>query len=94
MHRPSIPRSYKGAILGLDASVEVKQQLENMLEARAQQKWLRPGVPKLFAMTRKHLRNPRNLVPSIIEFQRNHGYADTKLVIDQFEDQLLYGHTF
>ena len=41
-------------------------------------------------MVKKYLNNKKHLVASTIEFQRCHGYAATKTVIDQFEGELLY----
>lgn len=64
-------------------------KVKEFLEQRAQQTWLRPGVPKLFSVVLKCLNSRANLVTSLVEFQQRHGYANTRQVVDQFSDCLL-----
>ena len=61
-------------------AVKVKQALEQ----KARQVWLRPGVPHLHAMVTQYLSKRENLVMSLLEFQRKHGYSETRQLVDQF----------
>lgn len=74
------------------SSPDISESLKKTLEEKARLEWLRPGVPTLFKLTTKFLtRNKKNLVASVMEFQRHHGYDSTKLFLEQFENALLYG---
>ncbi len=90
--RPGPPEkiTYKDTLLGVDTSEQQCEIVKNTLETLAEQRWLRPGVPALLVMVKKYLQNKKHLVASTIEFQRCHGFAATKTVIDQFEGDLLY----
>jgi len=89
--RPGPPETitYKDTLLGVDTLEQQCERVKNTLETRAEQRWLRPGVPALLVMVKKYLKNKKHLVTSTIEFQRCHGYAATKTVINQFEGDIL-----
>ncbi len=85
--------AYKDTLLGADILEQQCERIENTLEMRAEQRWLRPGVPALLVMVKKYLKNKKHLIASTREFQRCHSYAATKTVINQFEDYRV-GMTF
>lgn len=64
-------------------------KIKEILEQRAEKVYLRPGVPKLYTITKNYLKNKTNLVLSLIEFQEKYGYQQTKELVDQYEDVLL-----
>jgi len=73
-----------------DASFERQAvKVKEILEQRAKQKWLRPGVPKLNSMVISFLNSRANLAMSLLEYQRKKGYSDTRQLVDQFSDCLL-----
>lgn len=90
--RPGPPETntYKPhTLLGAEIFEQQCERVKNTLETRAEQRWLRPRVPALLVMVKKYLNNKKHLLASTIEFQRCHGYAATKTVIDRFEGDLL-----
>ncbi len=73
-----------------DASFERQAvKVKEILEQRAKQKWLRPGVPKLKSMVISFLNSRANLAMSLLEYQRKKGYSDTRQLVEQFGDCLL-----
>ena len=64
-------------------------RMKEILERRAEQVWLRPGVPKLHCMVTKYLSSRANLVMSLLEIQQKHGYADTRHLVEQSMDCIL-----
>lgn len=73
-----------------DASFEQQAtKVKEILEQRAKQIWLRPGVPTLNSMVILFLKTRANLVMSLLEYQQKRGYSDTKQLVDQFSDCLL-----
>ena len=64
-------------------------KVKEVLEQRAQQVWLRPGVFKLHSMLTKYLGSRANLVMSLLEFQHKRGYNDTRHLVEQFSDCIL-----
>lgn len=71
------------------ATEDLLQQLSAALESKAQTRWLRPGVPKLSILVRRHLLDRKALLEGIVEFQHKHGYKETKQLLDQYSDALL-----
>lgn len=83
-------KSYQGMIH--KCSLDLCERVKETLEQHARLQWLRPGVPPLLKLTKNFVTsNKRNLIISVIEFQRKHGYDSTKLFLEQFEDDMLYG---
>jgi hypothetical protein len=73
-----------------DASFERQAiKVKEVLEQRAKQIWLRPGVPKLNSLVISFLSSRANLVMSLLEYQRKNGYSDTRQLVDQFSKYLL-----
>ncbi len=64
-------------------------KVKDVLEQRAEQIWLRPGVPKLNSLVKSFLNSRASLVMSLLEYQRQKGYSDTRQLVDQFSDCLL-----
>ena len=64
-------------------------KVKQMLEKRAEKVYLRPGVPKLYTITKNHLKNKTNLIMSLLEFQEKYGYQQTKELVAQYGDVLL-----
>ena len=71
------------------ATEDLLQQLSAALESKAQTRWLRPGVPKLSILVRRHLLDRKALLEGIVGFQHKHGYKETKQLLDQYSDALL-----
>lgn len=57
-------------------------KVKEILEQRAKQIWLRPGVPTLNSMVISFLDSRANLVMSLLEYQRKKGYSDTRQLVD------------
>lgn len=64
-------------------------KVKQMLEQRAEKVYLRPGVPKLYTITKNYLKNKTNLVMSLIEFQEKYGYKQTRELVVQYGDVVL-----
>ena len=72
-----------------ETRVQTAIRVKELLDQRAQQIWVRPGVPRLFSMVLKCLSSRGNLVTSLMEFQQRHGLTETRQVVDEFSDHLL-----
>lgn len=79
-------------IIGVKTLSEFQLQAckaKQMLEERAEQTWLRPGVPKLYSLVTDYLKEQGNLVLSLIEFQRKYGYLETRQLVAEFSECIL-----
>lgn len=84
-------RNARDSHLTQRSSPDISESVKNTLEEKARLDWLRPGVPTLFKLTKEFLAsNKKNLIASVMEFQRQHGYDSTKLCLEQFENAWLY----
>lgn len=75
--------------LNHEATEDLLQQISAALESKAQTRWLRPGVPTLSILVRRHLLDRKALLEGVVEFQHKHGYKETKQLLDQYSDALL-----
>lgn len=64
--RPGPPEiiTNKDTLLGIDTLEQQCELVKNTLETRAEQRWLRPGVPALLVMVKKYFQNKKHLVAS------------------------------
>ena len=71
------------------ATDDLLRKTSEALEAKAQTRWLRPGVPALSVLVKKHLLDRKALLEGFVEFQHKHGYIETKQLLEQYSDTLL-----
>ena len=71
------------------ATDDILTKTSEALEVRAKTRWLRPGVPTMSILVRKHLLDRKALMEGLVEFQGRHGYTKTKQLLEQYNDTLL-----
>ena len=71
------------------ATEDLATKTSEALETKAKTRWLRPGVPALSVLVRKHLLDRKAVLEGVVEFQHKYGYKETKQLLEQYSNTLL-----